>query len=294
MYGKYNDICCPRSSKKGCIMLEKMYFNEPRHADMNMYRCGIEDCKSGHSWGPAVRDHYIIHYVLGGKGSFTVGNTSYELSGNDGFLICPGTIVYYQADSTEPWSYGWVGFNGLKAAAYLKQAGLDAQNPVFRYEKDGFLRDCLMRMIDTKQLTKGKEIMLLGLLYEFVSQLVETADNKLLGKNNSKEAYVRKAMDYISMNYSRKITIAEIARHIGLDRSYLYSLFQEFLNVSPQDYLISFRMERACELMQSASLSIGSIACSVGYEDPLLFSKVFKKFKGLPPSEYKRVHFSAS
>lgn len=269
-------------------MLEKMYIDEPRHTDMNLYRCGIEDCKSGHSWGPAIRDHYIIHYILGGKGSFTVGEITYELGKNDGFLISPGTIVHYQANAAEPWSYGWVGFNGFKAPVYLKQAGLDNQNPIFRYDKDRFLKDCLIRMIHTKQLAKGKEIRLIGLLYEFLSQLVEVADNNLNEKDNRKEEYVRRALEYIRMNYSRKIAIAEIAHHIGLDRSYLYSLFQEFVSTSPQDYLIRFRMEKACELIQTTSLSIGSIACSVGYEDPLLFSKIFKKTKGLPPREYRK------
>lgn len=270
-------------------MLEKLYIDEPRHTDLNLYRCGIEDCKSGHSWGPAIRDHYIIHYILGGKGSFTVGETTYQLGKNDGFLICPDTVVYYEADADEPWSYGWVGFNGFKAPVYLKQAGLDNQNPIFRYEKDHFLRECLVRMISTKRLTRGKEIRLIGLLYEFLSQLVEMTDNNLLEKDNRKEEYVRKALEYIRMNYSRKIAISEIAHHVGLDRSYLYSLFQEYLNTSPQDYLIRFRMEKACELLQATSLSVGSIAYSVGYEDPLLFSKVFKKARGLPPREYRKV-----
>ena len=157
-------------------MLEKIYINEPKHTDMNMYRCGMEDCNGGHSWGPAVRDHYIVHYILGGKGTFTVGGKTHILKKFDGFLICPDTVVYYQADEDEPWSYAWVGFHGFQAGAYLKQAGLGSHNPVFRYERDDFLRDCLMRMIDTKQLSKGKEIRLLGLLYEFLSQLVETSD----------------------------------------------------------------------------------------------------------------------
>lgn len=269
-------------------MLEKIYIDKSGHTDMNMYSCGIEDCKSGHAWGPAVRDHYIIHYVLGGMGRFTVDNATYTLVKNDGFLICPGTIVHYQADREDPWSYAWVGFNGFRASSCLKQAGLDNRNPVFRYEKDDFLRECLMRMIGTKQLTRGKEIRLLGLLYEFLSQLVEAADVKLIENDNKKEEYVRKALDYIRMNYSRKITVAQIARYTGLDRSYLYSLMNEFVNVSPQEYLICFRMEKAVELMLTTSLNIGGIARSVGYEDPLMFSKVFKKVKGLPPREYKK------
>lgn len=268
-------------------MLEKMYINEPKHTDMNMYRCGMEDCSGGHTWGPAVRDHYIIHYILGGKGTFTVAGNTYKLGKYDGFLICPDTIVTYQADTEDPWSYTWVGFHGFRAGAYLMQAGLDEHNPVFRYEQDDFLEDCLMRMIGTKQLSKGKEIRLLGLLYEFLSQLVESAGSSLSDRNTTREEYVKKALEYITMNYSRKISISEISRNVGLDRSYLYSLFNAYVNTSPQEYLISFRMEKACELMRIPSLTIGDIARSVGYDDPLMFSKAFKKVKGQSPRGYR-------
>ncbi len=268
-------------------MLEKIYIEEPGHTDLNMYRCGIEDCSSGYPWGPAIRDHYIIHYVLGGKGTYTTGGCTYSLGKYDGFLITPDTVVKYQADEGDPWSYAWVGFHGLKASSYLKQAGLCSQSPIFRYGRDDFLKDCLLKMIETKDLKRGKEIRLLGLLYEFLSQLVESSDSKLFEKDNRKEVYVKKALEFIHMNYSRKITIAEIAHSIGLDRSYLYSLFNEYVNASPKEYLMSFRMDKACELMHTTDLTIGNIARSVGYGDPLVFSKVFKKAKGICPRSYR-------
>jgi len=269
-------------------MLEKMYLDDTRHTDMNLYRCGMEDCRNGHSWGPAVRDHYIVHYILDGKGIYTVDGKSYHLQKHDGFLICPGTVVYYQADDTDPWSYGWVGFSGFKASTYLKQAGLDHQRLTFRYDQDDSLKACLKRMIETKNLSKSRDIKLLGLLYEFLAQLVETAGHPPIDKENKKEEYVGKALEYIRMNYSRKVTVAEIAHYVGLDRSYLYSLFLEYIHSSPQDFLIRFRMEKAGDLMRTTSLNIGSIACSVGYEDPLLFSRAFKKVKGVCPRDYRK------
>jgi len=270
-------------------MLEKIYINNPSHTDLNMYRCGMEDCLPGHSWGPAVRDHFIIHYIFKGKGIYRVNDKLFNLKKGDGFLICPNTVIYYEADNTDPWSYAWVGFHGLKSEMYLKRAGLTLENPIFRYDRDDFLKECFMKMIDTRHMANASEIRLLGYLYIFLSQLIEVFESKKTSDSNSlKEEYVRKAIEFIAMNYYRKITVAEISNHIGLDRSYLYSLFIELLNTSPQKFLIEYRIEKACELIKNNNLSVGAIARSVGYDDPLLFSKIFKKIKSISPREYRK------
>ena len=292
----YNNmvLCCIFNyiahRRAAIAMLEKIYINELNHTDLNMYRCGIEDCKSGHSWGPALRDHYIIHYVLGGRGIFRVNGITYHLEENDGFLIMPNTIVYYEADEGHPWSYGWVGFHGMKVENYLSSAGLSAKNPIFRYNRDRTLHDCLIRMIQTKGFSTGRETMLLGLLYQFLSYLIEASCNIPHIKENisRKESYIKKAINFVAMNYSRKISIAETAAYVGLDRSYLYSIFREMLNMSPSEYLINYRIEKACFLIANPDLSIGEISRSVGYEDSLLFSKVFKNIKGVSPRAYRK------
>lgn len=272
-------------------MFEKILINKINHTDLNMYKCGIEDCTPGHSWGPGVRDHYLIHYIHSGKGIFHANNTTYHLKKNQGFLICPDKINYYQADPDEPWSYSWVGFHGLKAEYYLKQAGLTAESPVFTYEKDNYLKDCLTGMVeDAKTLTRSSEVHIIGLLYLFLSRLIEVPDDLRMNDRSEerKDIYIKKATEFIRMNYSRKISIAEVSYYVGLDRSYLYSIFKDYYNTSPQGFLINLRIDKACELMNNNALSIGDIARSVGYEDTLLFSKVFKKNKGLAPREYRK------
>jgi hypothetical protein len=103
------------------------------------------------------------------------------------------TVVKYQADAKSPWVYSWVGFHGLKAESYLTQANLTIDKPIFRYDENDLLKDCLIRMINTKALTKSREIMLLGLLYEFLSLLVECADDNMDIVKDRKETYVKKS-----------------------------------------------------------------------------------------------------
>lgn len=260
------------------------------HTDLNMYQCGTENCDPGHFYGPAVRDHYLIHYIHSGQGRFCVGDSEYHLSSGQGFLICPNIVTYYQADMNDPWTYSWVGFHGLKAESYLRSAGLTADDPIFSTNGDDFIDTCFRNMINAKGMQKGREIRLLGYLYLFLSQLIEqNGSGRFIDPGSArKEAYVKKAIEYIEMNYSRKMSIAELSRSIGLDRSYLGSIFRDYLNTSLQDFLKNYRIDKACELMKNENLSIGDISRSVGYEDPLLFSKLFHKCKGLPPREYRK------
>lgn len=257
---------------------------------MNMYQCGTQNCDAGHYFGPAVRDHFLIHYIHKGKGKFYIGENEYKLQKGQGFLICPDIVTYYQADSDDPWSYSWVGFHGLKAESYLKSAYLTIDNPIFTGDNDDFISDCFAQMLAAKNLQRGREVRLLGLLYLFLSQLIEhNGKDRLCDQTGSrKEIYIKKAIEYIEMNYSRKMSIAELAHHLGLDRSYLGSVFKEQLDTSMQYFLIQYRLNKACELMKNASLSIGDVSRSVGYDDPLLFSKLFKRNRGISPREYRK------
>jgi AraC-like DNA-binding protein len=261
-----------------------------KSTDLNMVQCGNEKCDAGHCFGPAVRDHFLIHYIHSGKGKFCVGEKEYMLGKGQGFLICPDIVTYYQASFEDPWHYSWVGFHGLKADSILMSTGLTQDNPIFSSKGD-FIDNCFLQINEADSLHPGSELRYLGLLCLFLSELVGQSGNEgLYGFTASrKEVYIKKAIEYIEINYSRKVRISELAHHLGLDRSYLGSIFKEQLDISLQDFLLNFRMDKACELMKSKNLSIGDISRSVGYDDPLLFSKLFKKNKGLPPREYRKI-----
>ena len=272
-----------------CIVAEISLIDRIKNTDMNMVHCGTEACEPGHGFGPAVRDHFLIHYIHNGHGKFCVDNNEYTLGKGQGFLICPDIVTYYQADFKDPWHYSWVGFHGLKAEGILKRAGLTRDNPVFSSEED-YIDNCFAQINETDNLRPGSELRFLGLLYMFLSEMIgQSGKDGLYGlPAGRKELYVKKAIEYIEMNYSRKVRISELAHHLGLDRSYLGSIFKEQLGATLQDFLLNFRLDKACALMKNENLSIGDISRSVGYDDPLLFSKLFKKNKGLSPREYRK------
>jgi AraC-like DNA-binding protein len=256
--------------------------------DLTPYYCGYEDCSPGYFFGPAIRDHFLIHYILDGKGTFEIGDRVFRLSKGQGFLICPGVLTYYKADNKKPWDYTWVGFHGINAAEYLRKANLSNNNPIFEYSLDNYITELFSNMVETND-SHNKNLKLTGLLYLLLHHLIQTTPQTNCEKitDSRMEFYVKSTIGYISMNYSRNVSIEEIAKHIGLSRKYLSHLFSKSIGMPPQKYLLKFRINKACELINNRSLNIGDISRSVGYEDPLLFSKMFKQIMGMSPKSYR-------
>lgn len=111
-----------------------------------VYNCGFQRCSPGHTWGPAVRDHFLIHYITSGKGVYDSGSGKYSLSAGDGFLVVPNRLITYWADQSDPWEYYWVGFNGTDAERLVCEAGLSAEQPIFHYDKDSLYREKLLNI----------------------------------------------------------------------------------------------------------------------------------------------------
>lgn len=101
---------------------------------------------------------------------------------------------------------------------------------------------------------------------------------------------VIQALDYIQNNYSRKISLAAVAEHVGLSSGYLCRIFKEETSVSINAYINNLRMTRAGELLKDKNSYIKEVAISVGFEDQLYFSRLFKRYYGMTPSEYRGNH----
>ena len=242
-----------------------------------------------HKWGPAVRNHYLIHYAVAGCGTYTVDGTTYALRAGQGFLIEPFVITTYQADHDDPWEYYWFGFYGGEASYLITEAGLNAPNLVFRSPLRE-TRDILAEMNTINAQGNTNRCEMLSLLYRFFSvyhkNLPQRPQRQLLAEPH-RNPYVAAAVDYIEHNYNYDISVTDIARHIGLDRSYLYRLFCSDLGCSPQQYLIDFRLRAALHMFGTNEYSITEIACSCGFSSLAHFSSTFKKKYGLPPIRYK-------
>lgn len=262
-------------------------FKVPFHNSLGLavYSCGVQRCRAGHAWGPAVRDHYLIHYILSGRGTFSCDGVQYSLGAGDGFLVVPSRVASYAADNETPWEYCWVGFNGSDAKRIMAQTGLMDCLPVFHYDKDRRLEELLLNICDHSGSSPSAEARMEAGLLLFLAEMIDEF-GKTDTQHNSGFEYVQKAIKFIDYNYSRNIDINDVAGSAGISRSHLYRLFVQHTSMPPNEYLMRFRINKAVELLERSSLSIGEIAYSTGFSDQLYFSRVFKKYMGVPPSRY--------
>ena len=142
------------------------------------------------------------------------------------------------------------------------------------------------------QLNLASELRRSEYLYSFLAQLAQDLHPTQHGDSDLSypgSTYVRYALDYIEHHYGQHIKVSDIANYVGISRAHLTNCFNKELKLSPREYLIDYRMNKAKDLLTTTVLPINQIASSVGYEDPLSFSKAFKLVTGVSPSSYREI-----
>ena len=254
------------------------------NSSLTLYQCGWENCRRGHTFGPAVRPHYLFHYVFRGKGVFCSQGKEHYISAGQGFLICPGDSTVYRADQQEPWDYCWFGFDGHEVKTILERCGLSLEAPVFVDHSNGVWEKELTQLVSLFTDGKYNDYEAIGRLYLVFSQMVSEARKE---EKPFDKSYADKAVDFIRHNYSYPVRVADLARHIGIDRTYLFKIFKRCYRMSPQQYLIQFRLHIACTLLENSAMTIAEIAYSCGFQDIPAFYKHFKNRYAFTPSEYR-------
>ena len=254
--------------------------------------CGYGSCQPLQHFGPAVRPNYLIHFITDGKGIFQSGDNKFSLHAGEGFIIRPNQQAFFQADEADPWSYLWIGFDGTRCGEYLSAIGLDEGQFTFRSPDGETLREIVQEMLKYNTAGIENDFQLQGLLCRFFSCLARSLSMPLssVPKNDRENFYVRRAVEFVHYNYANHITVSDMAKYVSLNRSYLFTLFQRVLKISPQEFLTTFRLTRAKEQLRLTNATVAAIAQSVGYRDPLVFSKAFKQMTGMTPVQYRKQH----
>ena len=136
--------------------------------------------------------------------------------------------------------------------------------------------------------SKESPFHLIGHLYLFLDYFMRSAATVHVKQNGSiRDFYIKEALSFIEQNFQNDISVEDISSSCGLNRSYFGKIFHDTIGRSPQEFLISYRMTKATELLKITSLSIADIGNAVGYPNQLHFSRAFKNVYGMSPRNWR-------
>lgn len=268
-------------------------FPSENFVDLGLYQFGWEQCDPAHSFGPAARNHYLFHYCLSGTGTLLAQNSkkesiSYQIKSGQGFMLFPNQICTYIADRELPWEYVWLEFDGLRVKETIELSGLSPDQPIYKARYKDISETMKEEMLYIVNHKDESPFHLIGHLYLFIDSLVRSSTSAQISKGNSlRDFYIKEAFSFIEQNFQNDISVEDIAASCGLNRSYFGKIFHENMGKTPQEFLISYRMTKAAELLKLTGLSIADIGNAVGYPNQLHFSRAFKNVYNISPRQWR-------
>ncbi len=248
--------------------------------DINPVQCGKQICDPSHSYGPATRTYYLLHFVISGKGTFFTQRGKFFLEKNDLFIIRPYEITYYEADKNDPWSYIWIGFNCNITLPTILNSADTVYAP--------FLEKIFSDAVDNQNFENGRlgyEAFLCGKIFEICAFFYS---NDRISSEVS-ERYIKPALTIMESEFCNEINVGDISKRLHINRSYFSVIFKHITKKTPGEYLSELRMKEAAKLLTIYNCSVAVTAGSVGYTDVFVFSRAFKNYFGCSPTKYATI-----
>lgn len=258
--------------------------------ELFLHSCGYEECEPSQSYGPVMRDYYMIHFVIQGTGHYYSNNKHYLVTKNHCFLTEPGMNTLYHAEHSDPWTYAWICFDGSIVETVIERCGMNRVEQVLQLTCTDEIKKIILEMMNHHQMTPAAEWYIQGYLYLIFAKIEENLASIYNSTELNDNYYVFRAIEYIEKHAFDELSVLDVAKHLNISRSYLYSLFQRELKISPQQFLTRAKINKARELLIKTDMSVADISSVSGYKNAFAFSRAFKQSTGLSPREYRKTY----
>ena len=241
------------------------------------------------TWRPRGRLDFQLLYIASGKAHFHFGNEEHIVTAGHMVLYRPKEpqkYEYYGEDQTQVY---WVHFTGGNVTNILRSYYLTDDKKVFYCGSGLEYQNLFRNMIYELQMCKENYAEMLEMyLRQIFIMLKRYFTDSLKTDNTHIIEEIDKATLYFNEHYSEEISIEEYAQNNHFSVSWFIRNFKQCTGSTPMQYILSKRIYNAEILLQNPSYNVTEISRIVGYDNPLYFSRIFKKTKGLSPSEYRK------
>ncbi len=234
---------------------------------------------------------YVFIYCIEGAGWFSVNNEMHQVKCNQYFILPAGVPHKYGSDESNPWTIYWIHFKGKLAAQF--SAGLSYPidiKPSVNSRISGRI-DLFEEIFHTYEMGYSHENLLYAssVYFHFLGSLRYLQQYRNAIKDESTENdLVTAAIHFMKENIEKKLSLTEIADHIGYSPSHFSILFNRRTGYSPIYYLNQLKVQQACRLLDFTDMKINQICHKVGIDDSYYFTRLFTKMMGMSPKKYKK------
>lgn len=171
----------------------------------------------------------------------------------------------------------------------MNETSIGLMNPVFTVKDAGEIKEIIFDLIQNSENKQLDDLFYSEKLLEIIRIMRHIYPLKSLYNYSADAKIFHKGIQFIQNSFDSPINVEDIAKDLLVDRSYLYRAFKKWLNTSPKEYLTSFRMSKAKEILRDKNNKnpINIIAFSCGFEDAQHFARVFKEITGMTPTQYR-------
>jgi AraC-like DNA-binding protein len=233
------------------------------------------------------RQDYQILFIAGGKAHFYLPEGEQVACEGEAFLYPPGHPQRYGYFLNEKPDVYWLHFSGTQAVELLKTTGL----PELTVFHTGVHSDCALlfdRIIRELQL-RGLYCQEMASLHaQALIYLISRGMKEKAGPKSAAGPEIQQLVEWIHRHPEESLPMTDYARRANMSVSNFIRRFRAHTGLPPQRYITRFRMSHARELLSSSQLPITDIARIVGYDNPLYFSRMFKKETGMSPRAYRQ------
>ena len=238
---------------------------------------------------PRGRLDYQILYIASGKAHFFFNGVEKIVNAGNMVIYRPKEeqrYFYYSTDHTEVY---WLHFTGSNVKNIIRKYGIsDDMHVIHTGTSLEYKRIFLQIIQELKLCREDYEELLVTYLQQLLILIHRAINSKPRNKNHALMQEMDAAVRYFHENYNKPISIEAYAAENHMSVSWFIRSFKEDTDATPAQYLLSIRISNAQTLLETTSYNITEIAEIVGYDNPLYFSRLFKKQNGMSPSDFRK------
>lgn len=236
---------------------------------------------------PDGRRDFQLLYVSGGSAVFYRQGKPITLAAGSMTAYFPGEPQEYIFSASRQTEVCWVHFSGTEAASLLRSSGFGASGTVSCSLQPEY-RELFQQMIQELQFCRTGFEDLLPLLLRQLLVLIRRGSMEAASGSTKIPQKILEAVRYFNEHFAEPISVSGYAENQHISVCWFIRSFRLSMGVSPMQYITSVRLNRARTLLESTGYTVQEIAAMVGYDNPLYFSRLFRKHMGEPPSHYRR------